>query len=310
MHHWCTFGSDLNVDFLINCSPNSKYFGVIFALTKEFFFSAVWRNFNDFLQRIPISNLIIPSVDYIKFKITNKNNYKNNYKNNNYDNNNNYDIHNFYYDYNDNNYFNHFYVDRSELKYYIKLLIIQSKKILPIARILFCSINNNNNNNNNNININNNNNNNNNENNNLNNNNLNNDNNNNNNINNNIINLNNNNDNNYININEDNNQMNIFDILPLEIIYLILIQCGDIEFVFEMKSEKENGMRRIINFESSLINLILLNQIIGYAKDKKTIGKSSTGFEKFLRGFLFIKCDDVDIFQSVVAYYNNVNFQI
>ena len=216
---WCTFATEGGMaDFLINCSPASKYFGVIITITEGFYVSALWRNFDDFLQGIPNANLFVPKVDYRC-----------------------------------DHFYGKEYSDRFELNYYIKLLIVQSKKILKISRILFCSSHDN-----------------------------------------------------YINVtndNKNNNQKNIFNILPMELIYLIIIQCGDNEIVFEYECEMNRRVRRMTHEESSLINLNLLNQIIDYAKKKETIGQSPFKFRNYLLTCIYQNCDL--LLRSVLCYYYN-----
>ena len=77
---------------------------------------------------------------------------------------------------------------------------------------------------------------------------------------------------------DDNEKMNFFDVLPVEIIHLILFHCGNSE-----KRILSNVKRRIITrIESSVLNLKIIRDIIDYAGRKETIGKSRRDFEKFI----------------------------
>ena len=95
---------------------------------------------------------------------------------------------------------------------------------------------------------------------------------------------------------DDNEKMNFFDILPLEIIYLILIHCGNSEKRFQ------NRNRVITHIESSVLNLEIIRGIIDYAERKETIGKSMKEFERFVSA----KIDDPFLASCASFFYRDV----
>ena len=78
---------------------------------------------------------------------------------------------------------------------------------------------------------------------------------------------------------EDEKEKNIFDILPVELIHLIILNCGNSKVEIEFKG------RKITHVESCVVsdnNFNLLLRIINYATKKETIGKSKANFLEYL----------------------------
>ena len=71
-------------------------------------------------------------------------------------------------------------------------------------------------------------------------------------------------------------QESIFEILSLELIHLILLQCGNNEIVKEYKG------RSILHIDSVIIDFNMLHRIIDYAIRKETIGKPKSQFVNYL----------------------------